>query len=157
MHKTEKPSIWSTVHLLLIHVHVQVNLGAQVKVEEGVHAEHEEQDCRDDQERILRRKQRFKNIFKMFLWAFFLFFCPNPESVFTLMNVCFVWMSLQCFIIVVLIYLCYVCICQVSNAFLFIWIHRMWIKICCFLCLFWKPQIFKLSLPVLLMCIKGQI
>lgn len=78
VHKTEKPSIWSTVHLLLIHVHVQVNLGAQVKVEEGVHAEHEEQDCRDDQERILRRKQRFKNIFKMFLWAFF-FFLPKSR------------------------------------------------------------------------------
>lgn len=66
VHKAEKPSIWSNVHLL-IHVHVQVNLGAQVKVEEGVHAEHEEQDCCDDQERILRRKQKFKNIFKMFL------------------------------------------------------------------------------------------
>lgn len=79
VHKTEKPSIWSTVHLLLIHVHVQVNLGAQVKVEEGVHAEHEEQDCRDDQERILRRKQRFKNIFKMFLWAFFYFSAQIPS------------------------------------------------------------------------------
>ncbi|TNN85689.1 hypothetical protein EYF80_003936 [Liparis tanakae] len=42
--------------LSLIHIHIQVQLGAQVEVEEGVDAEDEEQDRSDDQERILKRR-----------------------------------------------------------------------------------------------------
>lgn len=37
---------------VLIHVQIQVNLSAQVKVEEGVNAEHKEKDGCDDQESI---------------------------------------------------------------------------------------------------------
>lgn len=45
--------------LSLIHIHIQVHLGAQVEVEEGVDTEDKEQDRSDDQERILKRRGRF--------------------------------------------------------------------------------------------------
>ena len=50
----KKKIVLPTVHLFLIHVQVHVDLGAQVEVEEGIHTEHKEQDCCDDQKGILR-------------------------------------------------------------------------------------------------------
>lgn len=49
---TIETQVLKQVHLLLIHVRIQVNLSAQVEVEEGVDAEHEQDDCCDDEEGI---------------------------------------------------------------------------------------------------------
>lgn len=40
---------------VLIHVHIKVDLGAQVQVEEGINTEHKEQNGCHDQECILKK------------------------------------------------------------------------------------------------------
>lgn len=53
------PSFKSTVSTLAsLLIRIQVDLCAQVEVEKGVDAEDEEQDCCDDEERILRWRER---------------------------------------------------------------------------------------------------
>lgn len=52
------PGCWHDDQSSLIHVHIQVDLCAQVEVEKGVDAENKEEDCSDDQECILSKDKK---------------------------------------------------------------------------------------------------
>lgn len=70
MHWSPTPalSFRSTVSTLAsLLICIQVDLCAQVEVEKGVDTEDEEQDCRDDEECILRwRERKFHDVMLLF-------------------------------------------------------------------------------------------